>query len=200
MNRDARLLHLLAGLAFAAATACGGEARSDTQAADAGGVQQAAASQAPADAYAPKLPVPEDVPDDPGAKMLVMAMRWVTVPSKSEVGVPAYPGARVMSTMAAQKMTVNDEETKMMPGLALLSEDEISDVVEFYTQKLKGWQQKEFFGSYMFWDGPADANPLDITLPYPLVGIVPLAESGSEKALWPSVKTRIDIRYRPPGD
>jgi hypothetical protein len=195
-----RLASVLAGAAFVASAACaGGDTKSDTQTAEAGVGVEAAAAQTPADAYAPVLPVPKDVPDDPGAKMMAMAMRGVQVPSKSEVGVPAYPDARVMSTMAGQKMMANDEEVEMLPALALLSGDTISDVLAFYTKKLKGWHQKEFFGSYMFWDGPPDADPLDITLPYPLVAIMPLAESGSERTLWPNMKTRIDIRYKPSG-
>lgn len=202
MNRTARPVHIFAGLALVLTGACGGEETAQSAAQTAAGAAQTmmAAAETPADAYAPRLPIPGDLPDDPGAELMVMAMRSVVIPSKSEVGVPAYPGARIMSTMAASTMTVNGEEIETMPALAMLSEDEIADVVKFYMENLEGWHQKEFFGNYMFWDGPADANPLDISLPYPLVGIMALDESSSEAAFWPGVKTRVDIRYRPPGD
>lgn len=195
MSSGVRLASTVAGLALIL-SACGGEEAA--QSAGAAGTKLAAAPT-PADAYAPSLSVPSSPPDDPVAKLLILAVRNADLPSKSEVGIPAYPGARIMSTMAASTMEVNGEEVEGLPALAMLSGDEISEVVKFYKQNLEGWQSEEFYGSYIFWDGPADANPLDISLPYPTLGIIPLDESGTEASIWPDMKTRIDMRYRSGG-
>jgi hypothetical protein len=177
---------------------CGGEGSSDAAVA-AGSAEARAAggsSAAPRDAYAAKLPIPEEVPDGPGAELGVSMLESAKVPSKSEVGVPAYPGARVMSTMGATAMTVNDERVETLPAMAMLSTDETARVVEFYRGELSGWRHKEFMGSHWFWDGPADHDPMDFTAPYPSVAIMGIDGDDDLALMWPGIRTRIDIKYR----
>lgn len=189
-------------LALGSWVACGG-GESGEYAGAAGSEAAAAAGEAmatslaaiPQDAYARMLPVPDKLPDDPAAELMLMAVRNASVPSASAVGVPAYPGARVLSTMAASEMTVNDQKVTSLPALALLANDDIAKVAAFYTEKLTGWDHEEFYGNHMFWQGPEGSNPLDITGQFPVVGLVSLEETDTERAIWPEVRTRIDIRY-----
>jgi hypothetical protein len=177
----------------------GSRASAASGALDAAGAVAKAATAAvaadPQDIYAQKLPVPDETPSGPDGELMVMAVRNASVPSASEVGVPAYPGARILATMAAGAMT-----QKSLPALAMLSTDDIAAVLQFYQEKLAGWEHWEMIGNHMFWDGPEDSNPMDITGSFPLVGIVSVEESSTEAAIWPGVKTRIDIRYRAEGE
>lgn len=156
-----------------------------------------AAPVVPADVYAPMLAVPKTLPDDPGAPMLVMMMENSIIPSTSEVNVPVYPGAQIMTAMGAAKMTSNGEKMITYPSLAMLSADETAEVVAFYTQQLAGWKHQEFYGNHSFWNGPEDSNPLDITGQFSLVSVLPLSASDSVRAIWPEMRTRIDLRYEP---
>ncbi|MFQ5549079.1 MAG: hypothetical protein ACE5FV_12360 [Woeseia sp.] len=150
-----------------------------------------------ADGYAPMLTMPETLPDDPGVQMMVMMANNSEVPSASEVNVPAYPDAAVMSTMGPMEMTANDEKITSLPSMAMLSADEVSDVVAFYKERLADWQYKEFVGTHSFWNGGEDSNPLDITGQFSLVVVVPLSETDSARAVWPDMRSRIDLRYQP---
>lgn len=153
---------------------------------------------AQADAYAPKLAIPKKLPDDPTLPMLVMMMEQSVIPSTSDVNIPVYPGAQIMTTMAPMEMTSNGEKMTSYPSMSLLSADETAEVQGFYQQQLTGWKYKEFYGSHSFWNGGEDSNPLDVTGRFSLVSILPLSETDSVRAIWPEMRTRIDIRYAPP--
>jgi len=156
-----------------------------------------AAPVARADAYAHMLAVPTELPDDPGAPMLVMMMEKSVVPSTSEVNVPVYPGAKIMTAIGPVEMTSNGEKMITYPSLAMLSADETADVMAFYQKRLPRWKHHDFYGSHSFWNGPEDSNPLDITGRFSLVSVVPLSESDSAREMWPEMRTRIDVRYEP---
>lgn len=149
--------------------------------------------------YAPKLPIPDKLPDDPAANLMVMAVRNASVPSATDVGIAAYPGARIISAMQFSDATSNDEEVKMLPGVALLATDDVAAVAAFYKERLDGWDYEEFYGTHMFWNGPEGSNPMDITGQFPMISILSLEESGTERAIWTDMRTRIDIRYVPGG-
>lgn len=159
---------------------------------------ETAAPVARADAYAPMLVVPKKLPDDPSVPMLVMMMEQSVIPSASDVNIPVYPGAQIMTTMGAMEMTSNGEKMTSYPSMSTLTTDETADVVAFYQGQLGGWKYKEFYGSHSFWNGGEDSNPLDITGQFSLVSILPLPETDSVRAIWPEMRTRIDIRYEPP--
>ena len=158
---------------------------------------EAATPAARADAYAPKLVVPKNLPDDPGAGMIVMFSENSVVPSAAEVNVPLYPGAKVMSAMGAMEMTSNDVKMTSFPSVTLLTADETAETVAFYQEQLAGWRYKEFFGTHSFWNGDEDSNPLDITGQFSLVVVVPVEETDTVRAMWPEMRTRIDLRYEP---
>jgi hypothetical protein len=149
------------------------------------------------DAYAPMLVIPKKLPDDPGMQMMVMMANNTVMPSASEVNVPLYPGAQVMSAMGAMKMTANGVEETTWPSMSLLSADETAEIAAFYQKQLTGWRYKEFFGMHSFWNGDEDSNPMDITGQFSLVSITPVPETDTLRAVWPETRTRIDLRYEP---
>ena len=149
------------------------------------------------DAYAPMLVIPKKLPDDPGMQLMVMMANNTVMPSASEVNVPLYPGAQVMSAMGPMEMMVNDVEETTLPAMSLLSADETAEIAAFYHEQLSGWRHKEFYGMHSFWNGDEDSNPLDITAQFSLVSIVPVSETDTLRAVWPEMRTRIDLRYEP---
>jgi hypothetical protein len=194
MSPKCTLAAIAACLSLAAVTACGD---GDSGASAAGmATDYIEAASGIQDGYALKLTVPRDVPSDPAANLMLMAVKTASVPSSSALNVPAYPGARIMSTMGASEMTVNGEKTMMWPSLAMLTNDEISKVAAFYQEKLSGWQHEEIIGNHMFWEGGPGTNPLDISGQFQAVGLVELGDTDTETKIWPGVKTRIDIRYK----
>lgn len=150
------------------------------------------------DAYAPMLVIPKKLPDDPGMQMMVMMANNTVIPSASEVNVPLYPGAQLMSAMGLMEMTSNGVKETSLPSMSLLSTNETAEVVAFYREQLTAWQYKEFFGMHSFWNGDEDSNPMDITGQFSLVSIVPVPETDSLRVVWPVMRTRIDLRYEPP--
>jgi len=149
------------------------------------------------DAYAPMLVIPKKLPDDPGMQMMVMMSDNTVMPSASEVNVPLYPGAQVMSAMGPMEMTSNGVKEATLPAMSLLSADESAEIAAFYHEELTGWRYKDFYGMHSFWNGDEDSNPLDITGQFSLVSIVPVSEADTLRAVWPEMRTRIDLRYEP---
>jgi hypothetical protein len=149
------------------------------------------------DAYAPMLEIPKKLPDDPGMQMMVMMANNTVMPSASEVNVPLYPGAQVMSAMGSMEMTSNGVKETSLPSMSLLSADATAEIAAFYHEQLTGWRYKDFSGMHSFWNGDEDSNPLDITGQFSLVSITPVSETDTLRAVWPETRTRIDLRYEP---
>ena len=186
---------ILASLIFSLSilSGCGNSDSPSTTAADQDTGTPAAVSRP--DAYAPMLVIPKQLPDDPGLQMMVMMSNNTVMPSASEVNVPLYPGAQVMSAMGPMEMTSNGVKESTLPAMSLLSADETAEIVAFYHEQLAGWRYKEFFGMHAFWNGDEDSNPLDITGQFSLVSIVPVSETDTLRAVWSEMRARIDVRY-----
>ena len=150
-----------------------------------------------ADAYVPILEIPGKLPDDPSAQMAVIMLESAEVPSANDVNVPAYPGAQLMSAMRGMEMSSNGEKMTSWPALSMLSDDEIADVVAFYTDQLSQWRHTEMVGMHMFWNGDENSNPLDITGQFSLVSLAPIPDDDTIRTMWPEMRTRIDVRYEP---
>lgn len=149
------------------------------------------------DAYAPMLVIPKKLPDDPGMQMMVMMSNNTVMPSASEVNVPLYPGAQVMSAMGPMEMTSNGVKETTLPSMSLLSADETAEIAAFYHEQLTGWRYKEFYGMHSFWNGDEDSNPLDITGQFSLISITPVSETDTLRVVWPEMRNQINLRYEP---
>lgn len=184
-------------LVFFLLVGCGDGAAPD--AAQAGGVAGTAdaprsAAQDP-DAFAPKAEISPEA-DEAAARMARMFLDAAVVPRRDAVGIPPYPGARVVQVQPASPMMINDEEFEALPVIVLISDDDPARVAEFYASELPGWSQGEFYLNQAFWEGGDDYDPLDVsgqTTPSVLV----MEPVGNRPALFPGTRSEIQVRYRP---
>ena len=108
----------------------------------------------------------------------------VKVPDKSEVSIPAYPGAKIFQASPGQ--------SNMLPMIRLLSTDDEAEVVKFYEQKLKGWKSEGFLGSYTWWEKGTKKDVFSGKTQFVEVGPAKLYND-----MMPSAKTYIGIWYMP---
>lgn len=147
------------------------------------------------DLFASKINLPEGIENRDGWVKLVES--W-TVPSKEEVGIPAYPGAFIVALMEAQAMVMNDDTIMALPSITLATEDEQSKVVSFYKEKLKEWKYKNSFGMFdIFWIGPDDFNNMDMNQGMTIPNIAVFESTEGEPNFMPEAKTAITIVYNP---
>jgi len=189
---------LVGGTVLLFVTACGGsdapDAVESAAAAFAADAEPAAAGTAAGpDAFAPKAVVRADL-DDSNARMRRMILDAAVVPGRAEVGVPPYPGARVVQVQAPGSEQVND--VVALPLVWLISDNEPEAVVEFYRRELSGWSLGEFYLNTWFWEGDGPYNPIDesgLTMP----GIGVMAALPGRADMFPGTRSEIQIRYRP---
>jgi len=159
---------------------------------------QSAETAMSAGGYAPKLVMPGKRPDHVEVPLTAMVLESARIPPESEVNIPAYPGARIMSTMAGGTMSSDGKKVKSLPAMILLANDGLETVLAFYEEQLSDWQYQEMYGNHMFWNGPEGSNPLDIMAGHSAVTLSAIEETEVQRLLWPEVRTRIDIAYDKP--
>lgn len=147
-----------------------------------------------ADEFAPKVTIPKKMEN---RDFWVNQINSWKIPSKEDVGIPAYPGALIVQFMEASTMTSNDKKLETLPIIVLETEDEQSKVAAFYKEKLADWKYENKFEMFdVFWTGDGEFNFMDIdqaaTRPN-----VQLQNPVDPNRLMPTSKTRIQIIYRP---
>lgn len=188
----------MALLAAAVLLACGD---SGSSADDASAKSAAKASDSmPAGGYAPKLTMPKKRPDHVEVPLAEMFLNSAQVPAAEDVSIPAYPGAKIVSTMASGQIKSSSGERKSLPGMILLSSDELETVRDYYKDKLADWQFSDSYGLNMFYDGPAGSTMMDIMgSGYPMLTLGEIGEDDVMRLLWPEMRTKIDMVYDKPG-
>jgi hypothetical protein len=133
--------------------------------------------------FAPVAPVPENASNDPDLALGIAFIKDVKVPDKSEVGIPAYPGAQIIQTNKGQEGT--------LPSVRLVSADDMKLVIDYYKKELKDWNSEDIYSIYMFWNGE---NKMKAMMGgEPVVQI----EDGSKFAnLVPGTKSTILVGYK----
>lgn len=132
--------------------------------------------------FAPKADIPKNPKNDPGLNLSIMFLKNVKIPTKKEVGLPAYPNSKIIQTDAGS--------TKRLPMVRLLALDEPSKVAAYYKKALSDWKYKEFFGTHSFWKGEEEEA---------MMGKVPNVQIGNADSfnkVMPSAKTAIGIWYQ----
>jgi hypothetical protein len=185
-------------LGVAVVPACGGDAGSETPG-DAMGSGIPASSPASAGdrgGFAPAVSVPDGGGEFRSWK--IEGLRQMRIPSQDEVGIPAFPGARVAQVLPGGEMEVNAERHRYNPSVKLLTTDSEEEVAAFYRNALQGWTTGERMASIWLWESGDDYNPLDVGAIglIPAVGIMPPGPLGR---MMPEARTLIEIRYRPGG-
>lgn len=131
--------------------------------------------------FASKVSTPENPENDPDLALAILFVENVKVPDKEEVGVAAYPEAKIFQTTAAQ--------AEMLPSVRLLSGDEIAQVVEFYKKELEGWKYKDFYGVHMFYTG----NEQDAM--FGKIPVIQIEDAEKFKNISATAKSAITIMY-----
>jgi hypothetical protein len=144
--------------------------------------------------FAPKVDPPKNMTNrDFWVKM---AETW-NIPGQSEVGFPAYPGAKIASFKAASKMTANGVEYQTLPAMILVAPDEKTAVTAFYKEQLKDWQYKNSYGMFdVFWTG-GEFNSMDVTDAATKPNVIVQDVLETFKEMMPDAKCQIQIVYNP---
>lgn len=204
-NKETRLF-FAAFLATAALYGCGGSDSSSSDAAKQEEPARAATETAAMDSsalppggYAPKLTMPKKRPDHIEVPLAESFLNAATVPAADDVNVPVYPGAKIMSTMAAGQIRSSSGDGKSLAGMSLLIPDDLETALAFYKAQLGGWQYRDVYGVHMFWNGPEGSNPLDISAGYSTISLSELSADSVQRLLWPEMQTKVDMMYDKPG-
>jgi hypothetical protein len=142
--------------------------------------------------YAPWAKLSSDAPNE-------IAARKYPVPTRDEVGIPAYPGA-VISSVSAPREDTLEFKKEVLPFVTLVSKDNPEQVISYYKRKLTkadGWNYKEEFKTFV--KGKIGSS---------LTGFVPSVairnENGEnfdlvyvDQDLKNRLKSRIEITYDP---
>ncbi len=110
--------------------------------------------------FAPKVKLPSNMNDR--ALWAPVVKNW-KVPSKSEVGIPAYEGSFIVSLKVASHMTANGVKYNTLPTIILATTDDPAKVTAFYKVKLKDWKYKNDWKMFdVFWKDGKKFNSMDI--------------------------------------
>ena len=145
--------------------------------------------------FAPKVTPPKNT--DNRSMWIQINENW-DIPSKSEVGIPAYPGAYVVGFMPASEMTSNGVKSKTFPSIVLATSDEKAKVTEFYKEHLKEWKYENMMGMFdIFWTGRDEFNSMDIEQATSTTNINIADALQPHQDFMPDAKTSITIVYMP---
>ena len=145
--------------------------------------------------FAPKVTPPKNTENR--SMWMQMIENW-DIPGKSEVGIPAYPGAYIVGFMPASEMTANGVKSKTFPTIVLATSDDKAKVTAFYKEKLKEWKYKNMMGMFdVFWTGRDDFNSMDIEQSTSTANINIADAMQPHKDFMPDAKTSITIVYKP---
>jgi hypothetical protein len=148
-----------------------------------------------AETFAPKVKLPKKIQNRDMWKNLVKT--WV-VPSKEEVGIPAYPGSVVVALQGKSWMEANGIKMDTLPAITLATSDEMAKVTAFYKEKLKDWKYKNQMGMFdIFWTGKDDFNNMDITEAATIPNLSIMEAMSTQTDFMPDAKTAITIVFNP---
>ena len=145
--------------------------------------------------FAPKVNLPKKLENRDMWENLVK--NWV-VPSKEEVGIPAYPGSVIVALKGKSWMEANGEKMDTLPTITLATADEMAKVTAFYKEKLADWKYKNSYGMFdIFWTDKDDFNNMDITEAATIPNMSIMEAMSAQTDFLPNAKTAITIVYKP---
>ena len=111
-----------------------------------------------AEPYADKIKVTSNT--SPMSKMVI---EGANVPDRDSVGIPPYPGAKILQTRDVGEMSANGETFKTIAYVKLLSTDPVDKVVAWYKEQLPSYGYKDVYGiAWIFWKGEGEYNSMDV--------------------------------------
>jgi hypothetical protein len=148
-----------------------------------------------AEPFAPKVDLPKKMENRDMWASLVE--NWA-VPSKEEVGIPAYPGAVIVALAGKSWMEANGEKMDTLPAITLATMDEPAQVTAFYKEKLADWKYKNQMNMFdIFWTGKDEFNNMDVTEAATTPNLVIMGAFSAQTDFLPGAKTAITIVYEP---
>ncbi|UCE41380.1 MAG: hypothetical protein JSV17_18440 [Candidatus Aminicenantes bacterium] len=145
--------------------------------------------------FAPVVKLPEKLENR--GMWVNMIKNWV-VPSKEEVGIPAYPGSVIVALQGKSWMEANGEKMDTLPSLTLATKDEPAKVTAFYKEKLADWKHKNQMNMFdIFWTGKETFNNMDVTESATTPNLVIMEAFSAQTDFLPGAKTAITIVYKP---
>lgn len=132
--------------------------------------------------FAAKMDTPKNPTNDPEITLAIQILKGVEVPDTKDVGVSAYPDARIFQTTIAQ--------SGMLPTVRLLSTDEVSAVKDYYKNELSDWKFKDLYGIFTFFKGD-EMEAMMMQIP-----VIQIESAKLFRKTMPSAKTVITIGYK----
>lgn len=150
-----------------------------------------------AEPFAPKVDVPAAMLDSRHeAYTKAVGARDAEIPSRAEVGLPAFPGAKIMFTQRPTAWEINGKQLKTLHRIYMGSKQPKNEIVSFYKAKLPGWGHVDKGGVHYFWKGNGPFDPFGesgVVTPRVVVG-EPFKHR--KDPLMPDMQSVIEIYYR----
>ena len=147
------------------------------------------------ESFAPKVDLPKKLENRDMWENMVK--NWV-IPTKEEVGIPAYPGSVIVALKEKGWMEANGEKMDTLPAITLATADEKENVTAFYKENLKDWKHKNQMGMFdIFWTGKDEFNSMDITESATIPNMAIMEAMSAQTDFMPGAKTAITIVYKP---
>ena len=134
--------------------------------------------------FAAKMDTPKNPTNDPEITLAIQILESIEIPDAKNIGVSAYPDARIFQTTIAQ--------SGMLPTVRLLSTDEVSAVKDYYKNELSDWKFKDLYGIFTFFKGD-EMEAMMMQIP-----VIQIESAKLFKKTMPSAKTVITIGYKSP--
>jgi len=147
------------------------------------------------ESFAPKVDLPKNLEN---RDMWVDMMKNWVIPSKEEVGIPAYPGSVIVALKGKSWMEANGEKMDTLPAITLATKDEPAKVAAYYKEKLSDWKYKNQMSMFdIFWTGKEEFNNMDITEAATIPNLVIMEAFSAQTDFLPGAKTAITLVYKP---
>lgn len=143
--------------------------------------------------FAPLVDLPDDISSSKISFLEAQTVQKSVIPSKEDVGVPAYPDAKILFTQTGNKANVNGRQTALPDQVFLGTTAPFNTVVEFYKEHLKAWNFNEEDGSVIFFEENATTVPAED----PTLQKILLSPDDDTRNLMPEAQTTIHIHYYP---
>ncbi len=146
------------------------------------------------DSFAPKVKLPGNMEN---RSMWAKVIKDWKVPSKSEVGISAYPGAFIVGLKGVSHMTANGIKYNTLPAIVLATTIGQKKVTEFYKEKLNKWRYMNDMDMFdVFWNNSGKFNSLDIRQTATMPNIIIMEAGLPYTEYMPNAKTVITIVYK----
>ncbi len=145
-----------------------------------------------AEPFAPLVEIPDDLSSSNISFLEAATTQKSTIPSQEEVGIPAYPQARILFTQMDNRIEQAGVLADLPNRIFMGAPDTVEQVVDFYKDHLEKWEFREIDGVPTFYKN-GEFDPEE-NLDTPRIIISP---ETANRSLMPSSQTTIDIYYVP---